>query len=234
MYLLDADRLSKSYSSCKAVDGATLKIRSGEIVGLLGRNGAGKTTLLNCLVGLAHADEGVICVAGHNIAEDPIAAKNSLAFVADSTDFFQYLSVQEHVKLWLDLAGLPETQVTSILLDCGLLDKREISPHSLSRGEKQMLLLRLAIERRPRVLVLDEPLTGLDPVVAVDARTLILSAAAAGAAVLFSSHLLPAVATLCSRVVLMHRGRIVDDRALDGMKADDLEQHFLAELPGGA
>jgi ABC-2 type transport system ATP-binding protein len=230
MILLQADHVSKSYASMKAVDGVSLQVRAGEIVGLLGRNGAGKTSLLNCLVGLSRSDAGVVLVDEQNIAENPMSAKSSLAFVADTTEFFEYLTVQDHIELALELAGLPESLTNVILAESGLTEKREISPRALSRGEQQMLLLRLALVRRPKVLVLDEPLTGLDPVVAADARRLIVSAAAAGAAVLFSSHLLSAVASMCSRVVLMRGGKLVVDRAIEGMSAEELEKHFLEEF----
>ncbi|MGH7417816.1 MAG: ABC transporter ATP-binding protein, partial [Candidatus Rokuibacteriota bacterium] len=181
--------------------------------GLVGPNGAGKTTTLRCLTGILRPTAGSIRIAGADLLADPLTAKRALAFVPDEPALFEQLTVEEHLRLIGRLYGVPveDAVLAQLLAEMELADRRTAFPAELSRGMKQKLAIACALVHRPSVLLLDEPLTGLDPLAIRRMKQTILSIAAQGAAVLLSSHLLPLVEQLCSRVLILREGCIVAD-----------------------
>jgi ABC-2 type transport system ATP-binding protein len=236
--------LVKSYDGTAAVDGLSLAVERGEIVGLVGPNGAGKTTTLRCLAGILPPTSGSIAIAGHDLAAEPVAARRQLAFVPDEPRLFENLTVADHLKVVARVYGVLDGLERSreLLARFELADKARAFPGELSRGMKQKLMIAAALLHRPAALVLDEPLTGLDPGAIRRMKRTIVEQAAAGTAVLVSSHLLALVQEICGRVVIVQRGRqvlagtLAEIRAaLPGLAADaDLEEIFLRATEGPA
>ena len=190
--MIEVDGLTKLYGPLVAVQDLSFSVGSGEILGLVGPNGAGKTTTLRSLAGIIQPTRGTIRIAGHDLAQDAIGAKSALAFVPDEPQLFEYLTVSEHLQFTARLYRQP-TAVAGIdhLLDeLELTGKRDALAGELSRGMKQKLAIACGLLHQPQVLMLDEPLTGLDPVGIRRMKRTIAARSQAGAAVILSSHLL--------------------------------------------
>jgi ABC-2 type transport system ATP-binding protein len=209
--VIEAEGLHKVYGDLVAVQDLTFRVEPGEVVGLVGPNGAGKTTTLHCLAGITIPTHGRVRVAGHDLATDPVAAKLALAFVPDEPHLFEYLTAEEHLRFVARLYRVAdvEARLPAVLHELELEDKRGSLPEELSRGMKQKLAIGCALIHSPRALLLDEPLTGLDPVGIRRMKATIVDHARSGAAVILSSHLLHLVEEICSRVLIMRRGRVL-------------------------
>jgi ABC-2 type transport system ATP-binding protein len=203
--------LTKSYEKLYAVDDLSFAVEAGEVLGLVGPNGAGKTTTLRCLAGIIAPSKGSVEIAGHDIQKDPVPGKKALAFIPDEPHLFEYLTVQEHLKFIARLYGVADAEARAprLLEELELSDKVKVMPGELSRGMKQKLAIACGLIHDPSVLVLDEPLTGLDPGGMRKMRATIAARAKAGAAVVLSSHLLHLVEELCTKILVMRKGRAV-------------------------
>ena len=201
--------LSKAYRDTLAVDDLSFEVAPGEILGLVGPNGAGKTTTLRVLCGIFPPTKGTVSLAGHDLATDAVPAKRSLAYVPDDPQLFDNLTVTEHLELVARLYALSDygERADSLLSRFVLEEKRHTVATELSRGMRQKVAIACAYLRDPAVLLLDEPLTGLDPRGIRDITGSILSQRDRGAAVIISSHLLSLVQELSDRVLVLHRGR---------------------------
>jgi len=229
--------LTKLYGTFTAVRELSFDVAPGEVLGLVGPNGAGKTTTLRCLAGIIPPSSGSVVVAGHDIQREPIDAKRALAFIPDEPHLFEYLSVEEHLRFIARLYGVVDVDVRipGLLRELELSDKRTALPGELSRGMRQKLAIACGLLHDPSVLILDEPLTGLDPGGMRRMRETITARAAAGAAVILSSHLLNLVEELCTKLVVMRSGtcaaygtleEIID--AHPELRGRSLEDVFLA------
>jgi ABC-2 type transport system ATP-binding protein len=209
--VIEVDGLQKLYGDFPAVQGLSFRVGPGEVLGLVGPNGAGKTTTIRSIAGIIIPTGGRIRIAGHDLSSDPVAAKSALAFIPDEPHLFEYLTVEEHLRFVARLYGLGNVDghIPGILEELDLSDKRRALPGELSRGMKQKLAIACGLLHNPKALLLDEPLTGLDPVGIRRMKTTIMRRAAGGAAVILSSHLLHLVEEICSRVLVMQRGRVV-------------------------
>jgi ABC-2 type transport system ATP-binding protein len=209
--VIEASGLHKVYGDIAAVQDLSFQVQSGEVVGLVGPNGAGKTTTLHCLAGITVPTKGRIRVAGHDLAAEPVAAKSVLAFVPDEPHLFEYLTVEEHLRFVARLYRVADVdrRIPIVLRKLELFDRRGALPEELSRGMKQKLAIGCALIHDPRALLLDEPLTGLDPVGIRRMKATILEHARGGAAVILSSHLLHLVEEVCTRVLIMRLGRVL-------------------------
>jgi len=233
--MISVEGLEKRYGKIPAVRGISFTVDAGEIVGLLGRNGAGKTTTLQCLAGITRPDAGVVRLGGATMRDAPLDVKRRLAFIPDEPEFFNYLTVEEHVAFFRQLyAGATELDPDP-LHTYGLDEKREAFPDELSRGMRQKLALACMLWRQADALLFDEPLTGLDPSGIEEVKAIIRSRAAAGAAVLLSSHLLHLVRELCSRVLVLELGVLAANEPIASSAPslpEDLERFFRAPEPG--
>jgi ABC-2 type transport system ATP-binding protein len=209
--VIQADGLHKVYGDLAAVQDLSFQVLPGEVVGLVGPNGAGKTTTLHCLAGITVPTRGRIRVAGHDLASDPVAAKSALAFVPDEPHLFEYLTVEEHLRFVARLYRVSDVgrRIPGVLRELELEDRHGALPAELSRGMRQKLAIACALIHDPKALLLDEPLTGLDPVGIRRMKATIVDHARAGAAVILSSHLLHLVEEICTRVLIMRRGRVL-------------------------
>ncbi len=219
--MIEISGLTKQYGSGGGIRDLSFGVRGGEIVGLLGPNGAGKTTTLATIAGITRPSAGRITVGGFDLLTDPVRAKRTLAFVSDEPRLFEELTVDEHLTFYARVYGAPDgvARGRAMLEANGLGDRREAFPTQLSRGMVQTVSVVCALLHRPTALVLDEPLTGLDPMGMRRMRQTMIDAAAEGTAVLLSSHLLPLVESLCHRLVVMSRGRLIAQGTLDDIRA---------------
>jgi len=242
--MIEVDGLVKNYGTVQAVSGLSLTVRKGEILGLVGPNGAGKTTTLRCMTGIIPPTSGRVRIAGFDLTAQPLEAKRRLAFVPDEPRLFDYLTSWDHLIITSRLYGVADGAARAKLLldEFELGDRRDSYPSELSRGMKQKLMVAMALLHRPEAILLDEPLTGLDPVAMRRMKTRIQASAASGVAVILSSHMLHLVEELCERVVVVVRGRKVLDGTLDeirqaspGLSGDaDLEAIFMKAVEGDA
>ena len=223
--------------SFTAVDDLSFTVASGEIVGLIGPNGAGKTTTLRSLAGILRPTSGRVRIDGHDLIDDPLEARRRLAFMPDEPHLFEYLTVEEHLRLVARLYGVDDfDRRANVLLDeLELKGKERSLPGELSRGMRQKVVIACGLVRSATTLLFDEPLTGLDPIGIRRMRNTIVARARDGAAILLSSHLLHLVEEVCSRVIIMDRGRKIADgtfaelasRADLATAGSSLEQIFL-------
>ena len=230
------EHFTRTYGAFTAVDDLSLAVASGEIVGLIGPNGAGKTTTLRSLAGILRPTSGRIVVDGHDLATDGIEAKRRLAFMPDEPHLFEYLTVEEHLRLMGRLYTVPdfEQRARSLIAELELTGKEGSLPGELSRGMRQKVVIACGLVRDASVLLFDEPLTGLDPRGIRKMRETIVARGRAGAAILVSSHLLHLVEEICTRVVIMDHGRKVADGTVaelasqaEATAGSNLEQIFL-------
>jgi ABC-2 type transport system ATP-binding protein len=209
--VIEVSGLTRRYGDFTAVDDISFSVEPGEVVGLVGPNGAGKTTTLRCLVGIIRPTAGSIRIAGHDLLEDAISAKAALAFVPDEPHLFAHLTVMEHLRFMGRIRNVrdAEQRAGRLLDELELMERRHALPDELSRGMKQKLAIACGLLHDPRALLLDEPLTGLDPGAIRRMKRTILARAEDGAAVILSSHLLGLVEELCSRILVIQGGRMV-------------------------
>lgn len=207
--MIRVEGYEKSYRETVAVRGLTFGVPAGSIVGLVGPNGAGKTTTLRALAGIIPPTRGKLSVAGHDIVQDPIAAKSRLAFIPDDPQLFDVLTVWEHLEFTASVYRVPafETEAERLLTQFELKEKRDTIAQELSRGMRQKVAICCAYLHQPEAILFDEPLTGLDPRGIRTLKESIRERATGGAAVMISSHLLDLIEDLCSHLLLMHRGQ---------------------------
>lgn len=235
--MVEIHQLVKLYDSFRAVDDLSLRVAAGEILGLVGPNGAGKTTTLRCLAGIIPPTSGRISISGFDLVNDPIEFRRQLAFVPDEPHLFEYLTVWDHLMLFARLYEVSDAENKSerLLLDHQLVDRKYFFPGELSRGMKQKLVISCALLHSPQLLILDEPLTGLDPGAMRRTKSTIIETAREGAAVIVSSHMLHLVQEISDRIVLIHRGRKTLEGSLEEIRTGlpdldasaDLEDIFL-------
>jgi ABC-2 type transport system ATP-binding protein len=232
--VIEVAGLTKRYGDVVAVDELDFAVATGEVLGLVGPNGAGKTTALRCLCGILRPSAGTIRIAGHDLATDPIAAKSRLAFIPDEPHLFDALTTEEHLRFVARLYGVaePVPRIDALLRELELEERRGALPEELSRGMKQKLAIACGLLHEPSVLILDEPLTGLDPGAIRRMKATIVARARAGASVILSSHLLHLVEELCTRILVIQRGRAVAAGRIDEIRSSrpDLEGRGLEDV----
>lgn len=240
--MLELVSLGRRFGQRWAVRELHATIQPGEVVGFLGPNGAGKTTTIKMIAGLLVPSTGVVRVAGHDVVNAPHEAKKSLAYLPDRPYVPERLSARELLEYIAGLYGLGDEIVASKGLQelerFGLAGREDELLGSYSHGMRQRVLLAAAMMRRPQVMLVDEPMVGLDPQGARLVRRVLREAADQGAVVLMSTHTLPIVEEMCDRVLVMREGRLVADgvvadlmqsaTAAHGAAPASLEELFLA------
>jgi len=215
--------LVKRFDSSTAVDGIDLVIPQGELHALLGPNGAGKTTLLRIVAGLIRADAGRVAVLGHDVGSHPIDAKRVLAFLPDDPLVYDKLDAVEYLEfvagLWGLDAAVAAKRAEGLLRWLELWPKARQRAEGYSRGMKQKLALAGALIHEPRVLILDEPLTGLDVAAARQVKDLLIDRVKRGGTVILTTHILEMAERLAERISLIRAGRIVAQGSLDELRA---------------
>ena len=206
--MIRVEDFHKAYGQTVAVAGLSFEVQPGQVLGLLGPNGAGKTTTMRAVAGIIPPTRGRLIVAGHDVASQPVEAKRQLAYVPDDPRLFDALTVWEHLDFIAAAYRVDAWQErgSRLLERFELTDRRDTLAAELSRGMRQKVAICCAYLYEPRAILLDEPLTGLDPRGVRTMKTSVQERAAAGAAVVVSSHLLALVEDLCTHLLILHRG----------------------------
>jgi len=216
MPLIEAKNLSKSYGAIRAVHAVSFTVDRGEVVGFLGPNGAGKSTTMKMLTGHLRADEGVAVIAGFDVADQAVQAKQHLGYSPEGAPAYGEMTVREFLRFAADLRGLtdPAESVRKTLELCRLNEVAAQTIDTLSKGYRMRVGFAQAVIHDPEVLILDEPTNGLDPNQKFEVRR-ILKEMAARKAVIVSTHILEEVGELCTRVIVIAKGEVRCDESRD-------------------
>ena len=230
--MLRIEHLTKSYGSKKAVDDLTLHIRPGEIYGFIGHNGAGKTTTIKACCGIMSFDEGEIYIDGKNIKTQPLECKRVLSYIPDNPDLYDFLSGIKYLNFVCDIFGVPQAERQERIhryADLFELTADLAEPISAySHGMKQKLAIISALVHSPKLIIMDEPFVGLDPVASHKLKGIMRKHCDAGGAIFFSTHVLEVAEKLCDMVAIIKGGRLIKSGTMDEVRGDDsLEDVFL-------
>jgi ABC-2 type transport system ATP-binding protein len=220
--MLQLRNVSKVYSAIPAVSGVSFLAPAGEVTGYLGPNGSGKSTTLKMIAGLIEPSEGEILFRGEAIHGNRIKYRQSFGYVPEEPQLYPHLTGQEYLRMVGELRGIPERQLDArlngFLRLFSLEDDRNVAISSYSKGMRQKTLLASALLHNPDLILLDEPFSGLDVNSALILKDLIRQLAARGKVILFSSHELETVERVCSRVIILHKGRVVANDSIEKLR----------------
>ena len=211
--MLKIQNLSKSYQKGTfAVENLSLSVKAGEIYGFVGHNGAGKSTTIKAIVGALGFDGGEILINGKNITTQPVEAKKELAYIPDNPDIYEYLTGIQYINFVCDIYGVGEERnekIEKYATDFQIKENLGDLISTYSHGMKQKLVLISALVHSPKLLVLDEPFVGLDPIASFRLKEIMKELCENGSAIFFSSHVLEVVEKLCDRVGIIKKGKLV-------------------------
>ena len=235
--MLELENVSKSYRGIPAISNVSFRVNAGEVVGYLGANGSGKSTTVKIITGLLQPNEGRVLFQGNNMRDDLVGFRAALGYVPEEAHLYTYLSGIEYLQLVARLRGLQEREIqikaTRLLRLLGLESWRHSPISMYSKGMKQRVLIAAALMHDPKLLIFDEPLSGLDVLSSRLFKDLLLELTAAGKAILYISHVLEVVEQVCDRVVVIAKGKILADASPSDltrlMKLENLE-HAFAQL----
>jgi ABC-2 type transport system ATP-binding protein len=221
--MIEVENLSKRYGNFTAVDDLSFTVGEGDVLGLVGPNGAGKTTTLRCVCGIIPVTLGRVRIGGVDLGADPVAVKRQLAFIPDEPRLFDHLTVEQHLNFVARLYGTADwrERAQPLLDELEMSDKRKLLPAELSRGMKQKLAIACGLLHGPRVVILDEPLTGLDPYGIRRMKNTMRRLSGDGVTIILSSHLLDLVQEVCTHLLILKDGR----KLADGSVADVRERY---------
>ena len=226
---IEIKRLTKDYGNLRAVDNLNLKAETGEIIALLGPNGAGKSTLMNMITGYLAPTAGDIFILGRNIRDWPLESKASIGFLPEGAPLYPDMSVKSFLQYMAELRGLPPTRVEEAAAAANIIPVLRQKIETLSNGYLRRVGFAQSILSDPPILLLDEPTDGLDPNQKTHIRGLI-NRMGQEKTILISTHLLEEAETVCSRIILMNRGKIMADGScadiIKGSKSQNLAEAF--------
>jgi ABC-2 type transport system ATP-binding protein len=229
--MIEITNLSKEFDNLLAVDNLTLTIPAGEIYGLIGPNGAGKTTTIRIACGLLEPTHGDVRIAGIDVLRHPELAHQNIGYLSDFFSVYDDLKVWEYLDYFAHAYKMPEseipTRIAEVISEASLESKRNSLIHGLSRGMKQRLGIARAMIHRPKVLLLDEPASGLDPKARIELRNLLRSVRDAGATILISSHILTELDGFCTSLGIMEKGRLVRTGKLEDFISSDTRSRVI-------
>ena len=230
--MLNIQNLTKRYGSKTAVDNLSLSIEAGEICAFIGHNGAGKTKTLKGCCGLLTPDSGEITVDGISIREKPIDCKRVMAYIPDNPDMYEFLTGYEYLNFVADVYGVTkedrEKRIAELGALLGITDALGGAISECSHGMKQKIAIISALIHKPKLILMDEPFVGLDPVASHQLKNLMAEHCANGGAIFFSTHVLEVAEKLCNKVAIIKNGKLVASGAMDDVRGDSsLEEIFL-------
>lgn len=233
--MLEIKELSKQFKKVKAVDSISFSVQEGEIVGLLGENGAGKTTTLRMIATMLKPTGGSASINGFDLVKEPSAVRSQIGILfGGEVGLYDRLTARENIRYFADLNGMESKKAEeSIEKLKNMLSMHEYIDRrvgSFSRGMKQKVAIARSIVHNPKVMLFDEPTMGLDVSSAKIVQDFILNCRDNNKGIIFSSHSMQEVEKLCHRIIILHKGRIVEYGTINGLKTkykDDLENVFL-------
>ena len=232
--MLKIEHLTKVYGEKKAVDDVSLEIRAGEICAFIGHNGAGKTTTLEICCGILRPDDGNVQVDGISVADDPLEAKRRLAYLPDNPDLYEYMTGIQYLNFIADVFGVDADTRAGRIADFsgqfGLTDDLAQPIAAYSHGMKQKLAIIAALLHAPKLILMDEPFVGLDPVASHQLKQVMREFCNKGGAIFFSTHVLEVAEKLCDRVAIIRQGRLVRAGSMEEVKGDGSLENVFLEL----
>jgi ABC-2 type transport system ATP-binding protein len=230
--MLKIEYFSKSYKNKKAVDQLNLTVEPGDIYGFIGHNGAGKTTTIRAIAGVLDFEQGDIYIDGLSIRKEPVKCKQKLAFIPDSPDLYNYLTGIQYLSFVGDIYGIEksdrETLISKFSDAFKLTGNLGDLISSYSHGMRQKLAIISALIHQPKLLILDEPFVGLDPVASHTLKEIMKEMCSKGSAIFFSTHVLEVAEKLCNKVGIIKEGKLVAHGSVSEVKGDkSLEDVFI-------
>ena len=220
--MLEVRHLCKKFNGIPAVDDVSFRIEPGEILGYLGPNGAGKSTTVKMIIGLLEPSDGQILYNGRSILDDLAGFQQRLGYVPEEPNLYPFLSGYEYLQLVCRLRGMEalrmEQKIEEFLRLFGLWDDRHTPLSSYSKGMRQKVLISAALAHNPVVVIFDEPLSGLDVTTALVMRDLMRGLAERGRIIFYSSHVLEVVEKVCSRVLILRKGRVAAHDSIERLR----------------
>lgn len=230
---LQITNLTKKFGEQTALNNINLSIEKNEIVGLLGPNGAGKSTLMKSITGVVKIDEGEILFNDKNITQHPIESKKNIGFLPENNPLYQEMFVKEYLNFVADIHKIPSERIDEVIELVGITPEKSKKISQLSKGYKQRVGLAQAILHQPDLLILDEPTNGLDPNQIIEIRN-VIKEIGKEKTIILSTHIMQEVEALCSRVILIHKGNILQDTSIEEFKGrySNLEEAFQSYTNG--
>lgn len=230
--MLEIKNLTKKYGDKVAVDNLSLTVETGQICAFIGHNGAGKTTTLKAIAGILNFEQGEIKIDSIDVKSNPLEAKRILAYLPDNPDLYDYLTGIEYLNFIADIFKLTATErqqkIEQYAKRIGIYDALQSQISSYSHGMKQKLALVSALIHSPRLLLLDEPFVGLDPISSHEMKLIMQEMATAGATIFYSTHVLDVAEKICDQVAIIKQGKLVVFGKMEEVKGmQSLENVFL-------
>lgn len=230
--MLKIEHLTKKYSGKKAVDDLSLHIEKGEIYGFIGHNGAGKTTTIKSVVGILDFDEGEIFIDGKSVKKDSLECKRVIAYIPDNPDLYEFMTGLQYLNFISDIFGVEEKERKERIekYSTAFEIKEDLaSPiSSYSHGMKQKLAIISALVHDPKLIIMDEPFVGLDPIASHLLKDIMREKCNEGGAIFFSTHVLEVAEKLCDKIAIIKGGKLIKSGTMEEVKGDSsLESVFL-------
>lgn len=233
--MLTIMNFSKSYKNDKkAVDNLNLEVESGDIFGFIGHNGAGKTTTIRAIAGVLDFEEGDILIDGISIQKEPVVCKQKMAYIPDNPDLYEHLTGIAYLNFIGDIFQVDKTERESLIRKYA--DALELTPNlgdsisSYSHGMKQKLAIISAVIHKPKLLILDEPFVGLDPMASHTLKTIMTDLCKEGSAIFFSTHVLEVAEKLCNKIAIIKGGRLISCGTTEEVKGNSSLEDVFMEL----
>ncbi len=234
--MLKIQNLTKSYGTKKAVDDLSLSIEAGEICAFIGHNGAGKTTTIKACCGILKFDSGEIYVDGKSVKKEPLECKRSIAYIPDNPDLYEYMSGIKYLNFIADIYGVEAERRDKLIHEYadgfGLTADLAQPVSAYSHGMKQKLALISALIHEPRLIMMDEPFVGLDPVASHRLKQIMREHCDRGGAIFFSTHVLEVAEKLCDRVAIIKGGKLMRSGDMASVRGDESLEDVFLELEG--
>lgn len=220
--IVELSNVAFAYNREQVLHEISFALQPGEVIGLLGPNGAGKSTTIKLIAGILAADSGRVAVAGLSLPESAVSVKQRIGYVPEAAALFESLTGQEFLELIGRLHGVEEellqARIRDILETFGLSSDRVSRLDTYSKGMRQKILIAAALLHSPDLILLDEPLSGLDVNASIMVKDLIAALSAAGKTILYSSHVLDVVEKVCDRILILYKGHLIADGTLESLK----------------
>ena len=230
--MLRIEHLTKKYGEKKAVDDLSLHIEKGEIYGFIGHNGAGKTTTIKSVVGILDFDEGEISIDGKSVKKDSLECKRVIAYIPDNPDLYEFMTGLQYLNFISDIFGVEEKdrkeRIEKYSTAFEIKDDLASPISSYSHGMKQKLAIISALVHDPKLIIMDEPFVGLDPIASHLLKDIMREKCNEGGAIFFSTHVLEVAEKLCDKIAIIKGGKLIKSGTMEEVKGDSsLESVFL-------